>query len=96
MLEFPVAVQAWVNIYRKDQGIMWHTHGGTNGYSYSANVFLSGETEPGIYYSVNPDNTFNVENEVCFVPITDINLSSMGQLYLPSILADAKLSFIAL
>ena len=62
-LNFPMAVQAWVNIYREGQGIMWHTHGGKNGYSYSANVFLGGETKPGIYYSVNPDDVFNVENE---------------------------------
>ena len=63
-LEFPIAVQAWVNIYRKGQGIMWHTHAGKNGYSFSANVFLGGVTSPGIYYSVNPDDNYNVENEI--------------------------------
>ncbi|MEH6545841.1 MAG: hypothetical protein V7701_05405 [Sneathiella sp.] len=77
MLEFPVAVQAWVNIYRKGQGIMWHTHGGTNGYSYSANVFLGGKTEPGIYYSVNPDKTFNVENEVGAMHVFPHSLNHM-------------------
>jgi len=63
-LEYPIAVQSWVNIYRKGQGIMWHTHGGKNGYSFSANIFLAGQTAPGIYYSVNPEDTYNVENEV--------------------------------
>ena len=63
-LEFPIAVQAWVNIYRKGQGIMWHSHAGKNGYSFSANVFLGGSTTPGIYYSVNPEDGYNIENEV--------------------------------
>ena len=76
-LEFPVAVQAWINIYREGQGIMWHTHGGTNGYSYSANVFLSGEAAPGIYYSVNPENVFNVKNEVGAMHIFPHSLNHM-------------------
>lgn len=63
-MEYPIAVQSWVNIYRKGQGIMWHTHAGTNGYSFSANVFLGGPATPGIYYSVNPEDVFNVQNEV--------------------------------
>ncbi len=63
-LEFPIAVQSWVNIYRNGEGIKWHTHGGKNGYSYSANIFLGGHTTPGIYYSVDPENTFNVANEL--------------------------------
>lgn len=63
-LEFPIAVQSWVNIYRNGEGIKWHTHGGKNGYSYSANIFLGGHTKPGIYYSVDPENTFNVANEL--------------------------------
>ncbi len=76
-LEFPVAVQAWVNIYRKGQGVMWHTHGGKNGYSYSANVFLGGETTPGIYYAVNPDDTFKVENEVGAMHVFPHSLNHM-------------------
>jgi len=62
-LEFPIAVQSWVNVYRNGEGIKWHTHGGKNGYSYSANIFLGGHTTPGIYYSVDPENSFVVENE---------------------------------
>ncbi|NKB78285.1 MAG: hypothetical protein GKR96_14950 [Gammaproteobacteria bacterium] len=76
-LEFPVAVQSWVNIYRKGQGIKWHTHGGKNGYSYSANVFLNGETTPGIYYSVNPNDVFNVENETGSMHIFPHSLNHM-------------------
>ena len=62
-LEFPIAVQSWVNVYRNGQGIKWHSHGGKNGYSYSANIFLGGRTTPGIYYSVDPESIFNIENE---------------------------------
>jgi len=63
-LEFPIAVQSWVNIYRNGEGIKWHSHGGKNGYSYSANIFLGGRTTPGIYYSVDPESVFNIENEL--------------------------------
>jgi len=63
-LEFPIAVQSWVNVYRNGEGIKWHSHGGKNGYSYSANIFLGGHEKPGIYYSVDPENVFNIENEL--------------------------------
>ena len=63
-LEFPIAVQSWVNVYRNGEGIKWHTHGGKNGYSFSANIFLGGHTSPGIYYAVDPERVFNVENEL--------------------------------
>jgi len=76
-LEFPIAVQAWVNVYRNGEGIKWHSHGGKNGYSYSANVFLGGHTTPGIYYSVDPDNIFNVENELGAMHLFPHNLNHM-------------------
>lgn len=44
----PLLVQAWTNIYRKGEGISWHTHIGTNGQSYTANIFLGGNTSPGL------------------------------------------------
>ena len=44
----PLLVQAWTNIYRKGEGISWHTHVGTNGQSYTANIFLGGDTSPGL------------------------------------------------
>ena len=76
-LEFPVAVQSWVNIYRKGQGIKWHSHAGKNGSSFSANIFLGGPKKPGIYYSVDPDNTFNVENETGAMHLFPNNLNHM-------------------
>ncbi|MEM7561429.1 MAG: hypothetical protein AAF353_00125 [Pseudomonadota bacterium] len=76
-LEFPIAVQSWVNIYRKGQGIMWHSHAGKNGSSFSANIFLGGPTQPGIFYSVDPGNTFNVKNELGAMHLFPNNLNHM-------------------
>jgi len=76
-LEFPIAVQSWVNVYRTGDGIKWHSHGGKNGYSYSANIFLGGHTSPGIYYSVDPDNVFNIENELGSLHLFPHNLNHM-------------------
>lgn len=44
----PLIVQAWTNIYRKGEGIFWHTHAGTSGHSFTANIFLGGNTLPGL------------------------------------------------
>ena len=76
-LEFPIAVQSWVNVYRNGQGIKWHSHGGKNGYSYSANIFLGGRTTPGIYYSVDPESIFNIENEPGSMHLFPHNLNHM-------------------
>ena len=76
-LEFPIAVQSWVNVYRNGEGIKWHSHGGKNGYSYSANIFLSGRTTPGIYYSVDPENIYNIENELASMHLFPHNLNHM-------------------
>jgi len=76
-LEFPIAVQSWVNVYRNGEGIKWHTHGGKNGYSYSANIFLGGHTDPGIYYSVDPENQFNVKNEMGAMHVFPHSLNHM-------------------
>ncbi|MBX2869792.1 MAG: 2OG-Fe(II) oxygenase family protein [Acidiferrobacterales bacterium] len=76
-LEFPIAVQSWVNVYRKGQGIKWHSHAGKNGHSFSANIFLGGPKTPGIYYSVDPENIFNIENEVGSMHLFPNNLNHM-------------------
>ena len=49
-LDFPIAVQAWVNSYEKGQGIEPHNHHGLTGYSFACNIFISGNTQPGITY----------------------------------------------
>ena len=46
-LEWPIMVQSWVNIYRKGDGIGWHTHQG-NGFSF--NIFIDGDILPGPVY----------------------------------------------
>ena len=35
-LEWPILVQSWINIYRKNDGIGWHTHYGSG---LSSNIF---------------------------------------------------------
>ena len=46
-LTWPIMVQSWVNIYRKDDGIGWHKHRGD---ALSFNIFIDGDTEPGPSY----------------------------------------------
>ena len=60
-LKFPIAVQSWVNIYRKNEGIEAHNHSGYPLYSYSANIFLGGPTNPGITY-FEPKNSITIPN----------------------------------
>jgi hypothetical protein len=47
-LAWPLLVQAWVNTYAKGEGIKWHNHAGMKHHSYTANVFLGGEANPGL------------------------------------------------
>lgn len=52
-LEWPILVQSWVNIYRKDDGLGWHNHLGGGRVSYNclaANIFIDGPTKPGTTY----------------------------------------------
>lgn len=63
-IEFPAIVQAWVNIYRKGQGIYWHNHQGTMGKSFSCNVFIGGPTTPGVQYKPFGQKTLLRENKV--------------------------------
>lgn len=58
-LEWPIIVQSWINIYRKNQGIDWHTHLGRMGRSFSANIFIAGENTPTVIYK--PFNTKSVK-----------------------------------
>jgi len=49
-LEYPIAVQSWVNVYEKGDGIGIHNHSGMNLHSFAANIFIDGPTKPGITY----------------------------------------------
>ena len=44
----PLLVQSWVNIYRTGEGIKWHNHAGLHDHSYTANIFIGGDTNPGL------------------------------------------------
>lgn len=66
-LEWPVIVQAWVNIYRKGQGINWHNHQGRMGKSFSCNVFIAGDTKPGVTYKPFNEKGIVRENQIGFL-----------------------------
>ena len=66
-LDWPIVVQSWVNIYRDGQGIDWHNHTGTIGKSFTANIFISGPTQPGITYKEFNQKAYTVENKVGYI-----------------------------
>lgn len=66
-LDWPIVVQSWVNIYRNGQGIEWHNHTGTIGKSFTANIFISGPTTPGITYKEFNQKAHTVENKVGYI-----------------------------
>ena len=66
-LDWPIVVQSWVNVYRKGQGIDWHNHTGTIGKSFTANIFISGPTKPGITYKEFNQKAYTVENKVGYI-----------------------------
>ena len=73
-LIYPIAVQSWVNIYNTGEGIKWHTHDGLSFHSYTANIFLGGETIPGISY-VEPGSTVTtIENKLGVMLISNCSL----------------------
>ena len=63
-LKYPIAVQGWVNIYKTGEGLGWHNHAGLTGHSYTANIFLGGETQPGIIYTEPGQNSITIKNKV--------------------------------
>ena len=78
-LIYPIAVQSWVNIYNTGEGIKWHTHDGLSFHSYTANIFLGGETKPGISY-VEPGSTVTtIENKLGVMLISNCSLWHMVQ-----------------
>jgi hypothetical protein len=66
-LEWPIICQAWVNIYRKGQGINWHNHQGRMGKSFSCNVFIAGNANPGITYKPFGEKGIVRENKVGYL-----------------------------
>ena len=68
-LEWPILVQAWINVYRKGQGINWHNHQGRMGKSFSCNVFISGDTEPGVVYKPFKSKNIVRENKIGHIHI---------------------------
>lgn len=45
----PLKIYSWVMRYEKNEGGPWHIHRGIEGHSFSANVFLSGDSNIGLW-----------------------------------------------
>jgi len=76
---YPIAVQSWVNIYNVGEGIKWHTHGGLSFHSYTANIFLGGETKPGISYMEPGTHVSTIENKLGVMLISNCSFWHMVQ-----------------
>ena len=71
-LEWPIAVQSWVNIYRRGDGIQWHNHKGNMGRSFAANIFIDGPTKSGTIYLKETGyeiNELTLENKRGYIQI---------------------------
>lgn len=62
----PLLVQSWSNIYKKGEGIDWHTHAGTPYQSFTANIFIGGNTRPGLKMMKpgEENTTWHLENNI--------------------------------
>lgn len=76
-IDWPIAVQSWVNIYRKGQGIKWHNHQGSMGKSFSANIFVDGPTQPGITYKPFNEKGIVRENKKGYIHVFPCELFHM-------------------
>ena len=76
-LEYPISVRAWVNVYEVGEGIKWHAHNGMSGHSYSVNIFLGGDTKPGICYLEPGGELLTVENKLGHLLISNCSLWHM-------------------
>tara|TARA_R110002020_G_scaffold29212_5_gene92247 strand:+ start:2176 stop:2781 length:606 start_codon:yes stop_codon:yes gene_type:complete len=76
-LEYPISVRAWVNLYETGQGIDWHAHNGMSGHSYSINIFLGGNTKPGISYLEPGGDPLTIENKLGAMLISNCSLWHM-------------------
>ena len=55
-IEYPLFVQSWINIYRENKGINWHTHSilpNMHIKGYTANIFLGGNEDIGFTYAIH-------------------------------------------
>jgi len=76
-LVYPIAVQAWVNIYNTGEGIKWHIHDGLNSHSYTINIFVGGETKPGTSYMEPGSTVTTIENKLGGMIISNCSLWHM-------------------
>ena len=58
VIDYPLFVQSWINIYRKSDDIPWHNHNISKPpkpsiFGYTANIFLGGNEDIGLTYAIH-------------------------------------------
>ena len=76
-LIYPIIIQAWVNIYKIGEGIKWHNHHGLDEHSYTANIFLGGATQPGVFYATPGQTDIVIENIIGGMLLSNCSLWHM-------------------
>lgn len=60
-VDYPLFLQSWVNIYRKNDNIQWHKHNILNRldnhytFGFTANIFLGGNQDIGLTYAIHDE-----------------------------------------
>jgi len=67
----PLLIQSWVNVYSKGEGISWHNHAGTDGESFTANIFLGGDPVPGLLVKDFDGQTEKIQNRLGHILFMD-------------------------
>lgn len=73
----PLLVQSWVNIYEPGQNIDWHTHSGLDQRSFTANIFLGGDPEPGLVVGNHGFPGQVIKNKLGHMLLMSVNLPHM-------------------
>ena len=68
-LMWPVLIQSWANIYESGEGIDWHCHTGCDGRSYTANIFIGGDPDPGLLVGNYGCPTMTLKNKLGWIII---------------------------
>jgi len=92
--DYPMFVQSWVNIYKKNEEISWHWHTCGDSFKeysgYTANIFLGGDENIGLTYAIH-DKNFpryhyrNIKNKLGYMLIIPNNIWHMVKNTSPNI-----------
>jgi len=84
-LKYPLIIQSWGNVYKKNQGIFWHDHSYTSSIKISgltSNIFIGGDENIGITYAFPHDkipkyNYVNVKNKLGHIQFVENSIKHM-------------------